>query len=150
MSHVVSSSIRIHDLECLKRALKKFPNLRFQEGQKTFTWFGEWVGDYDKADAAYKNGIAPEDYGKCDHALRLDGNIYEIGIVKRKDGDGYSLVWDFYADGRNISDYIGKGAEKLLVEYSTEFCRMHAEAEGMMFNQTEDSEYVMIEMTPTV
>lgn len=146
MSHVVSSKVVITDIECLKKVLKKFPKLKFHEGRKTYEWFGSWMDDYDAADAAYKNGIDPDDYGKCEHAISMEGSDYEIGVTKRKDGEGFSLVWDFFDSGKKISDYIGDSAEKLMTEYSTEYCRQFAEASGMMVNQSSDEEYVYMEM----
>ena len=130
MSHVVSSAAICTDLECLKATLKLFPKLQWVEGKKRFAWYGKWMDDYSATDAAYRNGISPEEYGKCDHVIKLEGNNYEIGVVKRKDGKGWSLVWDFYSDGRNINAYIGDSAEKLMVAYNKTFLERFAEAEN--------------------
>lgn len=110
------------------------------EGKKKYAWFGKWVGDYSKEDAAYKLGIDPEDYGKCEHAIRVEGSSYEIGVMKRKDGNGYSLVWDFFATGRNINKVIGDGAEKLMTEYSREFINQFANTNSFMLDESVDSE----------
>lgn len=147
MSHVVAGTLVFTDLECLKRALKKFPKLHWMEGQKKYAWYGKWVNDYSQADAAYKNGIDTEDYGKCEHAIRMDGAQYEIGVCKRKDGSGYSLVWDFYGSGKNISNYVGDGAEKLMVEYSQEYASEFSQNNGFMINKEEDEEFIYISMT---
>ncbi len=45
--------------------------------------------------SAYKLGIDPQEYGTSDHAIRVAGVHYEIGVVKRTDGKGWSLVWEF-------------------------------------------------------
>ena len=148
MSHVVSpSAVIITDLECLREALLKFPKLKLRENQRTYHWYGKWMRDYNSGDAAYKNGIDPKDYGKCDHALHMDGVTYEAGVCKRKDGKGYSVVWDFYSDGKCISDYIGDGAEKLMVEYQKALLRKHATTEGLTFEVTnETEEEILVEM----
>jgi hypothetical protein len=140
MSHVVSSAVVITDLECLKVALKKFPQLRWREGQTNHAWYGSWQDDYSQQDAAYKNGIPPKDYGKCEHAIHMDGVDYEIGVVKRRDGEGYSLVWDFFGSGKKISKCIGDSAEKLMIEYQSHYIRQFADANGMMLDQSTDSE----------
>ena len=147
MSHVVSpSAVIITDLECFWEALKAFPKLKARKDQRTYHWYGRWMRDYNSGDAAYKNGIDPKDYGKCEHALHMDGVTYEAGICKRKDGKGYSVVWDFYSDGKCISDYIGEGAEKLMVEYQKCFMRKHATTEGLTFEVSETEDEMLIEM----
>jgi hypothetical protein len=148
MSHVVSAQVICTDLDCLRAAVAKFPKLRWMEGKKTYNWYGSWVNDYSRDDAAYKNGIDTSDYGKCEHAIKMDGVEYEIGVMKRKDGAGYSLVWDFFSDGARISEYVGKGAENLMTEYSREFVNQFAAAEGYMMNTSEDETYITMEMTP--
>ena len=146
MSHVVSSPVIITNIECLKRALAKFPKLKFIEGAKTYEWWGRWENDYAKEDAAYKLGIDPSQYGKCEHKLHMDGVEYEIGICKRKDGQGWSPVWDFVSDGYKLSAYIGDGAEKLMSEYSRQFVLMHAEQEGLSCSQQETEDSIVLEM----
>lgn len=129
------------DLEVLRIAIKKFPQLRWIEDKKTYNWYaGGWQDDYAKSDAAYKNGIPVEDYGKCEHAIHMDGVDYEIGVVKRRDGEGYSLVWDFFGCGKKISKVIGDSAEKLMIEYQQHYIRQFADSNGMMLDQSTDSE----------
>jgi hypothetical protein len=137
MSHVVSSEVVITDLDCLKATLARFPKLHWKEGQTSYEWVGKFYNDYDGKDAAYKRGIDPSQYGHSEHALSLDGCKFEIGVTKRKDGEGYSLVWDFIGDGRKLSQYIGDNAEKLMSAYSEEYCRRYAQETGMLFQSTE-------------
>lgn len=119
MSHIATVSIQIKDLESLKKACKDI-GLEFREGQKTYKWFGRWVNDYNGQDAAYKNGIKPEDYGKCEHAIGVpdNSNAYEIGVVKRSDGKGWALVWDFYAGGYGLEKIAGKDCGNLVQNYT--------------------------------
>src|SRR6266576_2837582 len=99
MSHAATVEIELKDLESLAKAAEQL-GLEFRQGQKTYKWYGRWVDDYHGEDAAYKNGIKPEEYGKCEHALRVKGNdsAYEVGVVKKPNGT-WGLIWDFYAGG---------------------------------------------------
>jgi hypothetical protein len=148
MSHVVTSPVIITDLDCLWEALKKFPKIKVLNKQN-YHWYGRWVKDYHAEDAAYKNGINPEDYGKCAFALHMEGVTYEAGVCKRRDGKGYSLVWDFYSDGRELSKYLGNGAEKLMVAYQQAYLQTFANQEGMSTNTTETEEEITVEMELT-
>jgi hypothetical protein len=139
MSHVVCSSVVITDLYILKKALAKFPKLKWED-KKTYSWYGQWANDYDRQDAAYKNGIDVDDYGKCDACLQMDGIGYEIGIVRRRDGEGWSIVWDHYRDGKRLSEYIGRNAEHLMAAYSEEYTRQFAERNGFILEEQIDGE----------
>lgn len=139
MSHVVCSSVIVTDLDILKKALSKFPKLKWLD-KKTYKWWGSWADDYSKEDAAYKNGIDVKDYGKCEACLQMDGVKYEIGIVRRKDGEGWSIVWDHYDDGKKLSKYIGRNAEHLMAAYSEEYVRHFAELKGFILEEQIDSE----------
>jgi hypothetical protein len=122
MSHVVSMTFYIDDLDCLEKACVQL-GLKLKRDQKTYKWFGQWVNDYRKNDAAFNLGIQPEDYGKCEHAISVDGNdkAYEIGLVARKDGKpGYQMVYDFYGGGRGLMEKVGKDASKLCQAYSVQ------------------------------
>ena len=120
MSHVSCIDVEIKDLAALKQVAKEL-GLEFVEGQKTYKWYGQWVKDYNANDAAYKHGIAPENYGKCAHVLRIPGNqqAYEVGVVELPNGS-YKLVWDFWAGGYGLRDKIGTKGEKLVQGYSKE------------------------------
>lgn len=155
MSHMKTGKTTVTDLDILRRVIPKFPKLRWMEGQTHYEWFpGGWQDDYSKEDAAYKNGIDVADYGRCEHAIKLEGCAYEIGVVKRKDGAGYSLVWDFYGPGRKINEYLGNDAEKLLVEYQKEYCQQYGLNSGClvdMVTSTENGEeYTDVILTHTV
>jgi hypothetical protein len=89
---------------------------------------------------ARARGIDPKQYGTSDHVIHLDGCDYEIGVTKRDDGQGYSLVWDTFGSGKKISKCIGDSAEKLMIEYQSHYIRQFADANGMMLDQSTDSE----------
>lgn len=130
MSHVFGGTVVINDIEALVEAIAKFPRLKFKRDQKTYRWYGAWMNDYSANDAAYKNGIDPKDYGKSEHAIEVNGSSYDVGVVKRKDGKGYTLVWDFYGTGGNINHTIGASAEKLMKEYNRAVIMKQARSKG--------------------
>ncbi len=121
MSHVSCGTGRIRDnkfdLGALKMACQQL-GLEFCENQTEYKWYGTWVNDYGRDDAAYKHGIKPEDYGKCTHAIRVPwteeeaaayevnpkNRPYEAGLVKMPDG-GFAVVFDHWS--------AGKGAKQL-------------------------------------
>ena len=118
MSHVVGIKTAVKDLGALKRAAEAM-GLEFMEGQTTHNWFKNWANDYDEDNAAYKLGIDPQEYGKCMHAIRMKGNpdAYEIGVVKNPKGEGYVLIFDFFAQQNNLTRICGEDLRKLLKEY---------------------------------
>ena len=91
MSHISKIELVIHSLEDLKDACRQL-GFEFIKNQKTFKWYGRWVGD-----TPLPEGVKIEDIGKCDHAIRVPGCEYEVGVIKR--GDHYILLWDYYSAG---------------------------------------------------
>lgn len=148
MSHVVSSKGLITDLDCLEAVLAKhFPRMKLIRNQKTYKWYGQWVKDYHGSDAAYKNGIDPKSFGKCEHAIKLEGCGYEIGLVKVEGKDGYTAIWDFWGEGRKLSDAMGTGAERLMVAYGQEFCQRFAESVGSTAStEIDNNEELLVEI----
>lgn len=130
MSHVATVGTKIKDLGCLKKACSRL-GLEFREGQKNFKWFGKWVNDYHGSNAAYKHGLDPKDYGKCDHAIGIQDNhsSYEVGVVKQEDGT-YGLVYDFYAGGGGLMAAVGEDCCKVLREYAREMTLKEASLSG--------------------
>lgn len=132
MSHIVKVKVEVKNLANLARAAKKL-GLKLNAGQKSFKWYGQFMGD-----APVPEGMKPEDYGKCDHAIVIpdkQGYAYEVGVVNQKDGT-YSLVWDSYAGGRGLQDKVGENCCRLIQQYATEEARF--QMEGMGFQVFED------------
>lgn len=120
MSHVAIVDIEIKDFAALARACENL-GLVFNEGQKTYRWYGRSVGDY-----PLPTGFAASDLGKCDHAISIPGNkqAYEIGICKSREGKKSSiLMWDFWAGGHGMQAKAGKDCESLIHEYAKEVAR---------------------------
>lgn len=119
MSHVSLIKLVIEDLDALEAAAPHF-GCELVRGQKTHKWYGKWVNDYHGEDAAYHHGIKPEDYGKCEHVIRVKGNsqAYEVGLVKNPDGPGFVPIYDFWAGGKGLRAAIGESAGNLRREYA--------------------------------
>jgi hypothetical protein len=135
MSHVAAINLLISKdpsgMQALEAACKEL-GLTLVKNKTTFEWFGHWADDYSEKDAAYlAAGIKPEDYGKCVHAIQLPGCQYEIGVVNRPDGKGYTLIYDFYGPGRKIMTTLGKGCEKLKQMYGVHKATIAARMRGL-------------------
>jgi hypothetical protein len=127
MSHVAEMECEINDLEALSDACKEL-GLELRLGQKTYKWYGRSVGDY-----PLPEGMTAQDLGKCDHAICIPGNpgAYEIGVIKKKTGESYSLVWDFWAGGFGLVEKVGdQQATKLQDEYLAAVTTRHERRRG--------------------
>lgn len=104
MSHVIKQECEILDIESLKKAVAMFPDLEWRE-KKTYHWYGRHVGDY-----PLPEGISISDLGKCEFAIGVKGNpkAYEVGVAKKKNGEGYELLVDFYAGGFGLCEKVGE------------------------------------------
>lgn len=134
MSHVTSVSMQIRDLNALKQACARMGAI-FVQDQKTYAWYGRSVGDF-----PIPQGMTEADLGKCNHAIRVPGVRYEIGVVKQKDGT-YSLAYDFYGtggghDGQKLKEKFGDGLGKLKQAYAVAAAKLKAKAMGWMCHET--------------
>lgn len=130
LSHVAAITAEVKDLKALEAACKEL-GLQFMHGQKTHKWYGHWVGDYHGNDAAFKHGIDTKNYGKCEHAIKVPGCEYEIGVVKTPNGN-HTLVYDFWGPGRKIVNTLGKGCEKLVQYYGLHAAQAVAKSKGLI------------------
>ena len=121
MSHVAKIELEIMDLETLKLACDRL-GLQFMENQKTYRWYGSFVGD-----TPLPEGIDINDLGKCDHAIHVPGAQYEIGIIQRD--RKYILLWDFWHRG-GLEEKLGKNAGRLKQAYGVERVRKEARLKG--------------------
>lgn len=110
------------DYEALKMALEMLGDkLEIVLGQKEYKWVGQWYNDYHAEDAAYKHGIDPKDYGKCEHVIRFKRTLEEeaaftaapqtrpneIGLVRLPNGT-LAPVFDFYGSrGAELRELVG-------------------------------------------
>lgn len=135
MSHVVAIDVELRDLDAIKLAAKRL-GLVFVENQKTYRWWGTSVGDY-----PLPKGMTAADLGKCEHAITLAADhpqaqhAYEIGVVKRKDGQGWTLVYDFFGPGHALKQVIGEDLGPFKQAYGVEVARKELEMDGWMVNE---------------
>jgi hypothetical protein len=122
VSHISKIELVIKDLEALKTACKRM-GFEFREGQKTYQWYGRWVGD-----SPMPEGVTEEELGKCNHAIHVPGAKYEIGVVRK--GNAYILLYDSWIKG-GLTKHIGKDAGKLKQIYAVEKIRLEARKKGM-------------------
>lgn len=137
MSHVAKVELEITDLAALKAAVKA-AGLEWKEGQTHFKWYGSWVNDYHGENAAYRNGIDPKDYGKCEHAIGVPGNkeAYEIGVCKNPKGKGHLLVWDFWSGGYGLQKLAGDNCSNIVKGYVAEVAKKKMSMQGYTCTQT--------------
>lgn len=144
MSHVVTIDLKIKNIDALKAAATEL-GLEFVEGKTTYRWYGRWVNDYHGNDAAYRAGISPEQYGTCDHVIRIPGDerAYEIGVVRQADGS-YAIVFDAWGPGRKLLNYIGDGGKRLKQLYAVHAARLAAQARGFNVQRIETREGITL------
>ena len=121
MSHIAKIELEINDTDTLKLACERL-GLEFIENQTTYSWYGTSIGD-----TPLPEGITASDLGKCDHAIRVPGAQYEIGIVKRD--RKYILLWDSWHQG-GLEQKLGKNAGRLKQAYGIEKVRKEARLKG--------------------
>lgn len=110
MSHMVEVKLRIKDLSALRAACNEL-GFEFIENQKTYKWFGRWVGD-----SPMPEGMTKADLGKCDHAIKVPGSTYEVGLRKQADGS-FTLAYDWWNSG-GLKDKLGQNAGPLVQSYA--------------------------------
>jgi hypothetical protein len=110
MSHVVEIALKIKDLATLRVACDEL-GLTFKENQRTYKWFGKWVGD-----SPMPEGMTTADLGKCEHAISVPGCNYEVGVRKHAEGH-YSLTYDWWNSG-GLRQRLGQNAGPLVQSYA--------------------------------
>ena len=138
MSHVAIVDIEIKDFDALARACENL-GLKFNEGQKTYRWYGRSVGDY-----PLPTGFKASDLGHCDHAISIPGNksAYEIGVCKSREGKKSSiLMWDFWNGGYGLQERVGNDCDTLNHEYAKEVARGQVSSLAKANNYTVSEEF---------
>ena len=120
----------LESIEACERAARYLGGT-LDASRKTFKWYDRWMNDYHEEDAAYKQGVAVEDYGKCDAVIHFPGVQYEVGLIKTD--AGYRLIFD-YVDWKLCDLMGGKEAYRFMQEY--ERAAIELQAESMGYNYT--------------
>ena len=127
MSHVTEIKTQIKDLQALEAAAKQL-GMELVKDQKKYKWYGIAMSAN-----SVPPGFTAADLGNCEHALRIPGNskAYEIGVVKRKDGQpGYTLLWDNWSGGYGLTAKVGQTGENIKKEYAAQVAIKQARREG--------------------
>ena len=127
MSHIARIELEIKSLEDLKSACNRL-GLKFCENEKSYKWFGRWVGD-----EPLPEDVREEDLGKCDHMIHVPGAQYQIGIVKKD--NQYRLLWDSWQSG-GLEKVLGRNAGLLKQAYAVETIKRESRLKGHRLRET--------------
>lgn len=130
MSHVdnISTNGEQFSLPAILHMCKR-KGWTFLENQKTYAWYGRSVGDY-----PVPVGTNVEDLGKCDHAIRIPGAKYEVGLKKIPGTDNYNVQADFWRGGA-LDRILGAKGERFAQEYYKTKAIMTAESKGWAWEE---------------
>ena len=131
MSHVANVEVEINDLTALKTACATL-GIEFVEGQKTYAWYGRYLADSDVGRDTVDSGFRAADFGTCEHAIKVPGSNYEVGVVTNPAGNGYRLIYDEYGvHGKAITTRLG-GTQltTLKTEYGVARATRHLQRSG--------------------
>ena len=131
MSHVAVVEVSIKSLGDLARACKAL-GLEYDRKARKWAWYGVFIGDYNRQDAAVKHGIATSRYGTSDAGvIKVPGATYSIGVYQIPGQPGkYTLVYDNWHGGHGIENVLGAGLPKLRQEYAAQVSRRKMQAAG--------------------
>ena len=139
MSHVAHIDLHVTDLPALRLACAKL-GLEFLEGESNYRWYGQWMNDYNRDEAAVTQGFDPKQFGKnASHVIGIAGNktAYQVGVVKRVDGKpGFSLLYDNWCGGNGLEAIIGKRAGLLKQQYSLQVAKKAAMKKGLRVTES--------------
>ena len=144
MSHVIKIRTVLKDIDAVEATCQEL-GLTFKRNQKTYAWWGRSVGDY-----PLPAGFTVADLGKCEHAIGVPGTSWEIGVVKLKDGTGYTLLFDFFgSQGRPLLEAIGgKEAQKFTQLYGVNVVTRQQRALGRcVVRQVQPNGVVRLQVT---
>jgi hypothetical protein len=120
--------MEVKDLAALKAAVLA-AGCQWMEGQTTHKWYGRFMNDWSDERAA-SNRRDPKTFGKCEHAIKVPGVDYEIGVVRRPDGKSYDLVYDSWGSGRGLENKFGVGLPLLKQAYGVEVAKKQLTRQG--------------------
>lgn len=127
MSHVVTLKTEIRDLDAAEAVIRELGG-KLMRGQTTYKWWGRSMGDY-----PIPEGMTADQLGKCDHAIKVPGTEWEIGLVKNPKTGGYRMVYDFFGRrGRPILQFLGVDENGKRSGTRPDFMQMYAAQKATM------------------
>jgi TPR repeat protein len=124
MSHISKIELEVRDLAVLGQACTRL-GMKLIRGQRSFRWYGKEA--------------------QCDHAIRVPGANYEIGVVYKS--GLYELNCDFYDP--NIEKVIGRQGGLLKQAYAVEKTMIEARKKGysVLESQTDTGIRLQVRMS---
>jgi hypothetical protein len=138
MSHISRIELDIKDLQSLKEACKRL-GFEFRKNQQSYLWYGRWVGD-----SPLPEGITEDQLGKCDHAIKVPGAQYEVGVVRK--GQSFILLYDEWVKG-GLKTKLGVNAGLLKQAYTIETLRKEARQKNYRFHETKMKKQIRVTLT---
>jgi len=138
MSHISRIELDIKDLQSLKEACKRL-GFEFRKNQQSYLWYGRWVGD-----SPLPEGITEDQLGKCDHAIKVPGAQYEVGVVRK--GHSFILLYDEWVKG-GLKTKLGVNAGLLKQAYTIETLRKEARQKNYRFHETKMKKQIRVTLT---
>jgi hypothetical protein len=147
MSHIASIECELRSLEAIKSACARL-GWTFKEGQTSYKWFGQWMGDSpvpeqlfspEEANAikemptGVRSDFLTDLLGSCDHAIEVPGARYSIGLIKR--GEKYLPVWDYWQSGGLQGVTPENGMAGFVQAYVLECAKLQALAMGQSYQE---------------
>jgi hypothetical protein len=129
MSHIAECKAQLKSFDALEAAARRLGGSLIR-GQKTYKWFGRWVGD-----TKMPEGMTKADLGKCDHAIRFPGATYEVGVRAQKDGS-FTLAWDWWNTGGLLPIMGDPQAGRFVQAYGIEAAKRAALRRGYSTRET--------------
>ena len=129
MSHIVDVQIELRDINAIRAAVKRLGGI-WHEGKTSYAWYGRSVGDY-----PLPEGVRKEDLGKCDHAFGFPGASYEVGVIKKPNGQ-YRIQWDFWESGGLMAHMGNEQAHKFCQAYGIEKTKLEARKNGYLAQES--------------
>lgn len=146
MSHLTTSAVLITDLDILRKAIEGMSFLRWNEGarehdgQKTFR-------SYYCHEKTKDSGRVLDDQikaiGTLEHSISINAGrgfekSYEIGVVRKSNGEGWALVFDPY--DVSAARRVGNQCETIMSAYAEETVRDFASRNGFILEQSTDAD----------
>jgi len=123
MSHISTIEIEIRDLDTLKRACLAL-DLEFLQDRRQFRYYAG--------------------FASCEHAIRVPGAGYELGVVRNE--SGYGLLWDSWRAG-GLVERLGESAGRLRQAYAVERVKTEARKRGMKIRTRKQQHSVQLVLT---
>jgi len=139
MSHVSHIQLKIFDLSAIKRACTRM-GFQFVENQKTYEWYGTLV---EPEKYPLPEGITQDQLGHCDHAIKIPGARYEIGVLKRN--GSYMLLCDYW--DTKLKRAIGENGGLLKQAYGVEVIKEAARKKRFSYSEKQVNSGIEITIT---